>query len=449
MELTRRKLLHAGAWAAVAGSLAGASASAGLSTAGHAPSRSKAAERERQVREAQPSPLPAAFDTLAPLGERIQPITVAEFQARIAHAQRLMTDRQPRFDALYLAPGTSLYYFTGIRWGLSERAAGAVIPRSGNALLFCPAFEESRYRELMRWPLEVRVWQEDQNPGALVANWLAERGVRSGLLAINETTPYTYFDQLSRAASAWTFALADPITAGCRAQKSEHELELMRLACAATIDVYRAIFASVQVGMTQYDVSSWYTRGLHKMGLPGDEGLVLVGKWAAQPHGTTVPQQLQEGEVLLIDAGTSVEGYASDITRATVMGKPSDKLERAFDTLRQAQDRALEALRAGHLTGSVDDAARAVVVGAGYGPDYKYFAHRLGHGIGLDGHEHPYLVRGSKDVLQPGMTFSNEPGIYIAGDFGLRLEDDMVVMPDGPGHLLTPSFSPSLAKPCG
>ncbi|MGH9594589.1 MAG: M24 family metallopeptidase, partial [Bryobacteraceae bacterium] len=245
------------------------------------------------------------------------------------------------------------------------------------------------------------------------------------------------------------YVLGDPITAGCRARKTEHELDLMRLACWATIQVYRAVFASAKVGMTQYDVSSLYSRGLEQMGLPGGDGLVLVGKWAARPHGTTIPQKIQEGEVLLIDAGTSVEGYASDVTRCTVMGKPSAKIQRAFDTLHKAQEAALEACRNGRLTGTVDDAARAVVTGAGYGKDYAHFTHRLGHGIGLDGHEQPYLVRGSTNVLLPGMTFSNEPGIYIIDDFGLRLEDDMVVMPDGPAHLLTPSLSLSLENPTG
>jgi Xaa-Pro dipeptidase len=439
MKLTRRKLLQSGA-------IAGAAGAAGL-----LPNLATDAEeaQRRGMSEQASGPLPAAFDSLQPVAGKYTPISNEEFQARMAHAQQLMTSHKPQFDAVYLAPGTSLYYFTGIRWGLSERVAGCVIPRSGTPLLFCPGFEEARFRELMRWPMELRVWQEDQNPGALVANWLADKGMRSAFVAINETTYYTYFDKLAHAGPGLTFALGDPITAGCRMQKSEHELQLMRTACAATVDVYRAVFASVQPGMTQYDVSSLYSRGLQKMGLPGGEGLVLVGKWAAQPHGTTTPQKLQEGEVLLIDAGTSVEGYASDVTRCTVIGAVPDKVQKAFDTLRKAQDAALDALRQGHLTGTVDDAARKVVVDAGYGPGYKYFSHRLGHGIGLDGHEHPYLVRGSTDVLQPNMTFSNEPGIYIANDFGLRLEDDMVVMPDGPGHLLTPAFSPSLQKPCG
>jgi Xaa-Pro dipeptidase len=437
MTISRRKLLQSGALAGAAGF---------LPTFAHTSEAEAAQHGDQQSNSA---PLPAAFDSLKPLGDRAKPITVEELQARVARAQKLMTDFKPDFAALYLAPGTSLYYFTGIRWGQSERVAGAVIPRIGAPLLFCPGFEESRYRELMRWPMEVRVWQEDQNPGELVAKWLGEKGIRTGRIAIDETTRFAYYDKLRKAAPGFDYVLGDPITAGCRARKSEHESELMRLACAATCDVYRAVFASAREGMTQYDIANLYSRGLQKMGLPGGDALVLVGKWAAQPHGTTAPQKLQEGQVLLIDAGTNVEGYDSDVTRCTVLGKTPEKIQRAFDTLRKSQDAALDACRAGRVTGSVDDAARAVVTAAGYGADYKYFAHRLGHGIGLDGHENPYLVRGSKDVLQQGMTFSNEPGIYIPEDFGLRLEDDMVVMQEGPAQLLTPGFSPSLEKPAG
>jgi Xaa-Pro dipeptidase len=222
----------------------------------------------------------------------------------------------------------------------------------------------------------------------------------------------------------------------------------MRLACEATFEVFRAVFASLQTGMSQSDIAALVDRGFSRMGLRGG-ALVLLGEWAALPHGTVKPQKLTEGEVVLIDGGTSVEGYQSDVTRCGVIGKPSDKQLRAFEILRRAQDAALDACRSGKFSGAVDDAARAVVTSAGFGPDYKFFTHRLGHGIGLDGHEHPYLVRGSKTILQPGMTFSNEPGIYVRGDYGVRLEDDMVVMPGGAAQLLTPGFSPSFEKPVG
>ena len=222
----------------------------------------------------------------------------------------------------------------------------------------------------------------------------------------------------------------------------------MRLACEATFDVYRPVFAALREGMSQDDIAHLVETGFSKMGLHGG-ALVLLGASAALPHGTKQPQRLKEGDVVLIDGGCGVDGYASDVTRMGILGKPSEKIAKAYELTRKAQDAALDAARAGRLSGTVDDAARAVITGAGYGPDYKFFTHRLGHGIGLDGHEHPYLVRGSKTNLEPGMTFSNEPGIYVPGEFGIRCEDDMVIMPDGPAQLLTQNFAVSLEKPMG
>ncbi len=400
-----------------------------------------AARQQKELPDA-----PEAFSKLKPIRDRIRPITAEEFQARIQLAQRLMTEARPAFAALFLTPGSSLYYYSGFRWPLSERLLALVIPRQGDPVIVCPAFEEGRLRELLRWPIEVRAWQEDESPVALVAQWLAERGVRAGRIGIEETTRFTFYDALRRAAPALDYVSGNPITIGCRAHKSPHELELMRLACEATCDVYRAVFASLREGMTQRDIAALVSQGFQKLGLTGG-ALVLLGQWAALPHGTTQPQKLVEGEVVLIDGGTSVEGYASDVTRCAVLGKPPEKLLHAFGVVRKAQDAALAAAMRGRLSGSVDDAARAVITDAGYGTNYQLFTHRLGHGIGLDGHEHPYLVRGSKTVLEPGMTFSNEPGIYVRGEFGLRLEDDMVITPDGPARLLTPSFSPSLEHP--
>ncbi|MCI0625918.1 MAG: Xaa-Pro peptidase family protein [Acidobacteria bacterium] len=392
--------------------------------------------------------LPPAFDTLKPLGDRVRPITVQEFQGRIQLAQRLMSDAKPPFAALYVTPGSSLFYYTGIRWGLSERIVALLIPRKGNPLMICPAFEEGRLRELLRWPIEVRVWHEDESPYTSIAKWLVERGLRTGRMGVEETTRYVFFNGLRKAAPALEYASGDPVTIGCRGRKTEHELELMELACEATCDVYRSVFATVAPGMTQRDIASLVSRGFQRMGLSGG-ALVLLGEWAALPHGTTKPQKLAEGQVILIDGGTSVDGYASDVTRCSVLGKPPEKLEQAFDTVRRAQNAALLACARGHTCGSVDDAARAVVTSEGYGAGYELFTHRLGHGIGLDGHEHPYLVRGSKIVLEPGMTFSNEPGIYVVGDYGLRLEDIMVVTEEGAARLLTPRFSESLEKPVG
>ena len=400
--------------------------------------------------------LPPAFSALKALAGRVHPITPDEFRQRIEHAQLLMADAPPaasgspsqaaKYDALFFAPGTSLYYFTGIHWGLSERLVGLVIPRVGRPILVVPAFEEGRLREKLHLPLEVRIWQEDQSPTKIAAAALADQNIRTGRIGIEETTGFTFFDHLRNAAPGFEYASADPVTVACRAHKSAHELELMRLACEATFDVFRATFASLKEGMSQDDIAHLIDAGFVRMNLHGG-ALVLLGASAALPHGTLKPQKLKEGDVVLIDGGCGVEGYASDVTRTSVYGKPAEKIARVFELVRKSQDAALDAARAGRLSGTVDDAARAVIVNGGYGPDYKFFTHRLGHGIGLDGHEHPYLVRASKTILEPGMTFSNEPGIYIPGEFGLRCEDDMVIAADGPAQLLTPGFAPSLEKP--
>lgn len=389
-----------------------------------------------------------ALASLKPLGDRVHPITAEEFQGRASHAQELMGKLDPDFDAIILGPGTSLYYFTGIRWWLSERLLCLVLPRTGQPVLISPAFEESRMRESLRYPVEVRVWQEDESPTQLIASTFADRKISAGRVGIEEALPFTFYDHLRDAASGCSFVSADPVTVGCRSVKSEHELTLMRLACEATFDVFRAVFASLKEGMSQEDIGGLISAGFARMELRGD-ALVLLGASAAQPHGSKIPKRLKENDVVLIDGGCAVQGYQSDVTRTGVFGKSSAKLQQVFEIVRKTQDAALGATRAGKLSGTVDDAARAVIIGSGYGPDYKYFTHRLGHGIGLDGHEHPYLVRGSKTVLMPGMTFSNEPGIYIPGEFGLRCEDDMVVVADGPAKLLTQGFQVSLEKPLG
>ena len=407
---------------------------------------SRSGWEQRPTGQATEQPLPPAFASLKPLGDRVKPIRAEEMQARMLHAQELMTDAKPRFEALYVTPSTTLVYYTGIHWWPSERILALLMPRQGDPVLVAPAFEEGRLREQMRWPMEVRVWQEDENPYAIIAKWLAERGIRSGQIGVEETTRYVFFDGLRRATSSLDYVSGDLITIGCRAQKSEHELELMRLACSATFDVYKATFASLREGMTQREVADLVVRGYAQMGLRG-EASVFFGPSSALPHGSHEEQILREGMGVMIDDGTTVEGYQSDVTRMGVIGKPPEKLQHAFEIVRDAQNAALAAAVAGHECGSVDDAARKVITDAGFGPGYQYFSHRLGHGIGMDGHEWPYLVRGNHTVLKPGMTFSNEPGIYVVGEYGLRCEDDMVISESGAAELLTRGFQPSLEAP--
>jgi Xaa-Pro dipeptidase len=407
---------------------------------------SAAADADQPVVQAVAQSLPPAFDVLKPLGDRVKPIRTEELQARVAHAQRLMTDAKPRVEALYVTPGTTLVYYAAIHWWPSERILAFLVPRQGEPLLVCPAFEEGRLREQLRWPIEIRVWQEDESPYPVIEKWLMERGIRSGQIGVEATTRYAFYDGLHRAATSLDYTSGDPITVGCRAQKSAHELELMRLACSATCAVYKAVFASLREGMTQHEVSELARLGYARMGLQG-EASVFFGPSSALPHGSREEQILREGVSVMIDDGTTVEGYQSDVTRVGILGKPPEKLQHAFEIVRSAQNAALAAAVAGHECGAVDDAARKIIIDAGFGPGYKYFSHRLGHGIGMDGHESPYLVHGNSTILKPGMTFSNEPGIYVVGDYGMRCEDDMVIAETGEAQLLTPAFQPSLENP--
>ena len=392
------------------------------------------------------SELPPAFANLKPLGDRVHPIQPSEFLARLAHAQDRMASAKPAYSALFLAPGTGLYYFTGIHWGLSERLLALIIPKTGQPILIVPAFEEGRLRERLKFPIEIRTWQEDQSPTKIAADALADRAIRTGQLGVEETVGFSFYDHFRHAAPGFDFVSADPITIACRARKSPQELDLMRAACDATFDVFTAVFASLKEGLSQADIAKMVEDGFAKMNLQG-AALTLIGESAALPHGTQKPRTLQSGDLVLIDGGCKLEGYESDVTRTGAFGTPAKQAVEVFEIVRRAQNAALDAARAGKLSGTVDDAARKVITDAGYGPDYKFFTHRLGHGLGLDGHEHPYLVRASTTTLEPGMTFSNEPGIYIPGHFGLRCEDDMVIAPDGPAKLLTRGFQASLEKP--
>jgi Xaa-Pro dipeptidase len=294
------------------------------------------------------------------------------------------------------------------------------------------------------------VWQEDESPYQLVAGGLRERGLAAGKLGIEETVRFVFAEGIAKAAPQVRVASATPVTAGCRMIKSAHEIALMRLASQVTLAAYEAVYQALHPGMTQQDVGNLIDTAYHQLGFPG-EASVGVDEYTAFPHGSATPQVLREGSIVMIDDGCTVEGYQSDITRTFVLGKApsqgSDKMKQVFDIVRRAQSAALATARPGIEAGSVDAAARKVITDAGYGPDYHYFPHRVGHGMGMDGHEWPYLVRGNTLKLQPNMTFSDEPGIYIRGEFGIRLEDDMHITENG-AEMFTPQ-SPSLEEPFG
>jgi Xaa-Pro dipeptidase len=430
--ISRRRFLEAGGVAA------------GVAAASHRLLASGTARDEKPD-----SSLPPSLARLKSRKSEAVPISREERRERQERARKLMNENS--LDAIVLMEGTSLKYFTGIRWWGGERMFALVLPAKGAAFYVCPAFEEGRAREqLANAPdsenPDVRTWQEDQSPYQRVAQGLKERGMAAGRIGIEETVRFVFSDGIGKAAPQATLASATPVTAGCRSIKSAHEIALMRLACQVTLAAYEAVFHSLSEGMTQQQVEDLIAAAYGRLGFPG-EASVQVGEYSALPHGSSTPQVIREGSIVMIDDGCTVEGYQSDITRTFVLGKASDKMKQVFDIVHRAQAAALAAARPEVECGAVDAAARKVITDAGYGPDYKYFTHRLGHGLGMDGHEWPYLVRGNTTKLQPNITTSNEPGVYIRGEFGIRLEDDMHITESG-AELFTPQ-SLSLEDPFG
>jgi Xaa-Pro dipeptidase len=397
-----------------------------------------------------------AIAALPVLSDQARPFTNAERQARIERARRLMTSA--KIDAIVLANSTSSsVYFADLRLYGGERLWALTIPAKDRAFLVCPAFEEGRAHDLLSaGPLadnvDILTWQEDESPYVLLGKGLADRGLSTGRVGLDEHMAFVFSDGIRAANPHVNLVSATPITAGCRMIKDAHELECMRLACRATLLVYRAVARSLTPGMTTADVHALVAAAYHRVGFPGEASL-NVDEFTALPHGSAKPQTLREGSILMLDDGCTVEGYQSDITRTFVLGKPTDKMKTVFDLVQRAQSAALAAARPGVTMADVDAAARKVIVDGGYGPGFKYFTHRVGHGIGMDGHEWSYLVRNNMfgwdltPKIQAGMTFSDEPGIYIPGEFGIRLEDDMHVGENG-AELLTPQC-PSLEDPFG
>jgi Xaa-Pro dipeptidase len=393
------------------------------------------------------SPLPKSITTLKSLKDQAKPITVAERRDRQEKARRLM--RANGIDAILLMEGTSLAYFTGIHWWGGERTFAMIVPVEGEPIFVCPAFEQGRAQEqIANSPQadhpDIRFWQEDESPYQRVAQALRERSISTGTLGIEETIRYVFSSGVAKASPQLKLTSATPVTAGCRMIKSNHEIALMRLAAKVTLTAYEAAYNALREGMTQHDFSDLVTAAHLKLGFPG-EADVQVGQFTALPHGSVEPQTIQEGTIVWIDGGCKVEGYVSDISRTFVLGKPTDDMKRVFDIVHRAQRTAWRAAHPDDTCGSVDAAARRVITDSGYGPDYKFFTHRVGHGMGMDGHEWPYLVRGNTTRLATNMVFSDEPGIYVRGQFGIRLEDDMHITENG-AELFTPQ-SPSLEEP--
>jgi Xaa-Pro dipeptidase len=391
--------------------------------------------------------LAASAGVLPDLGARAVPIGAEERGARIVNAQRLM--RAAGIGALLVEPGSSLVYFTGIEWWRSERLTAALIPVEGEIAIVTPFFEAPSIRESLAVPAEVRTWDEDENPLRLVAEWLKQAKLERRPVAIEETVRNFIVDGLQPALPGVKTVSGAPIVRGCRMHKSPAEIELMQIASDITVAAFRHAAPRIERGMSPQDIGRIIQSATTALGGESEPPLVLLGEASAYPHGSGKPQQVRDGEVVLIDGGCLVHGYASDISRTFVFGEPNKAQREVWMQVHRGQEIALEAARIGAPAGSVDDKVRAWYTRLGYGPGYRLpgLSHRTGHGIGMDGHEPVNLVHGETTPLAAGMCFSNEPGIYIPGSFGIRLEDCFYMTPDGPRWFSVPP--PSIDNPFG
>lgn len=385
----------------------------------------------------------AELAAMTPMRGDAPPIGGAERMARIERAQALM--RESGIDALWLDVSTSLTYFTGLRLGRSERLHGAVLPARGDLTYLCPAFEEAKLRTMLTLGDDVAVWEEHEDPAALVTDTLRTKGVASGTVGVDEACPFFTFDGLRRAGNAYDFVAASAITAACRSVKSDAEIALMQTAKDITMEVHKAAARIMRAGITTTEVQAFLVEAHKRLGSDGPPpfNIVLFGEATAYPHGVPYPQTLCDDDMVLIDVGAPVDGYVSDITRSYVFGEPSDRQRQVWDLEKAAQAAVFEAARPGACCEDLDAAARRVIEAAGFGPGYATpgLPHRTGHGVGLDVHEWPYIVKGDRTVLVPGMTFSNEPTICVYGEFGVRLEDHIRITADGPRWFTRPAHS--------
>ena len=386
--------------------------------------------------------LPKSIEDLVPMKEGVVPITVEERKQRIAKAQSIM--EQEKIDAIFLEGTVSCFYFTGMRWGQSERTFGVVIPAKGPIAYVCPKFEEDRAMELLN-PVfgdEVRCWEEHESPYALIFNIIKDRGTKYKKIGMEERVRFFIADGVKKLATGFDIVDATPVTAGCRMYKTKAELDLMQYSSDVTIKAYQAAFATIRPDMSQSEFSGNFSAAFRKLGYSGGAS-VQVGKYSGLPHGSITPQVIREGDIVMVDGGTSVEGYASDITRTIVVGKPSQRQIDVWNIELEAQNAAFAAIKIGAPCEVVDAAARAVIEKAGFKSNYKLpgLPHRTGHGIGLEGHEWTNFVKGNKTPLAVGMCFSNEPTISIPGEFGIRLEDCLYIAEDGPHYFSKQSIS--------
>jgi Xaa-Pro dipeptidase len=364
--------------------------------------------------------------------DRIKPITKEEYLQRQEQARKLMAENN--IDAIFMEGGTSLDYFSGARWGRSERLFGMLLPKKGEAIFISPKFEESRAKE-QTGNAKLFCWEENESPFELLGKIMKDLGMTTATIGLEETVRYFVTEGLQKTIPDSKIVSASVVTAGCRGIKSDHEIELMQIANDMTMEVYKAAVKQLEAGMGEHEFGNIITQLFSEFGVGGG-ALVLFGEASAHPHGLVKEVKLKENDIVLIDGGCEVEGYASDITRTTVFGKPTQKMNDIFRIVQKAQFDALAYAKPGVSFESVDAVARKVISDAGYGPGFKYFTHRLGHGIGMDGHEWYYVVGGNKRLMEKGNMMSNEPGIYLLGEFGIRIEDEMLITENGAKFLL-------------
>jgi Xaa-Pro dipeptidase len=367
-----------------------------------------------------------------------QPISAAERIARLNKLQGLM--QQQKIAALLVESGSTLDYFTGVRWHLSERVTAAVIPASGQTVIVTPFFEQPSIHEMVQVPAEIRTWHEDENPFALIAGVLNSQGAAPGPLAVEANLRFYVLDAVTKELTQHRQMVPGyELVRACRMFKSPAELALMQLANDVTLTALRHVHANLQLGMQTADVSDLMERTTAALGGGTEFSLALLNEASAFPHGSKVVQTIRQGSVILMDCGCTVHGYQSDISRTWVFGEASPRQKEVWNTVKRGQEIALETARLGVPTGNIDKAVRAFYEQKGWGKNYALpgLSHRTGHGIGLDGHEAPYLVRNDSTPLQANMCFSDEPGIYIPGEFGIRLEDCWYMTGQGP-KLFTP-----------
>jgi len=370
-----------------------------------------------------------------------------EISNRIARAAALM--QAGDLDAILIEPGSTMVYFSGISWWRSERLTALIITKNADVGVVTPYFEEPSVQQSLRTQADVRTWHEDASPFAAVAAFLADKGIKSGKIGLERTVRRFVSDGLTQDASGYAQVSAEPVVNGCRMIKTAYELIRMQRANDITLAAYAKVWPQVEAGMRPMDIKALMARAQKQLGGASPWALALVGKASAYPHGSSDPQIVKEGEILLMDCGCTFDGYKSDISRTFVYGAATAEQRTMWQHMRTGQDKVLAAARVGASCGSVDDAVRAYYESLGYGPDYKTpgLSHRTGHGIGMDGHEPVNLVRGEATKLAPGMCFSNEPGLYDFSRYGVRLEDCFYITEDGPRYFTHPPES--LEKPIG